>query len=86
MLAFSIILDLKDSTVSLSYRASGEKLVFLPIFVYNCHPHVNKQHTFLVAFALNIELLDIFNHIWAFTRYYPKRWLDPTKKDNNGMI
>ena len=53
--AFSSIVDLKDSTVSLRCRPSGEKLV-LTVFV-------NKRHTFLASFAVNIELLDIFNHI-----------------------
>ena len=56
ILAFSSILDLKDSTVSLRCRPSGEKLVFLTVFV-------NKRHTFLASFAVNNELLDIFNHI-----------------------
>ena len=50
ILGLSTILDVKDSTESLSCRASGGKLVFLTIFVSNCHLHVNKRHTFLVAF------------------------------------
>ena len=59
ILALSTILDLKDSTVSLPCRASGGKLVFLTIFVSNCHLHVNKRHTFLVAFQWTL-------HYWTF--------------------
>ena len=73
ILALSTILDLKDSTVSLPCRASGGKLVFLTIFVSNCHLNVNKRHAFLAYLSLLFWSFYGGGHPLQFLRIFWKR-------------